>query len=79
MTAVTNTTSEANEMFEGMAPMFGLSPEQARTIPMVLAGTISDVCDQLHRYRELYGTSYWVIHEGEVAAMAPVVAKLTDT
>ena len=79
MTAVTNTTSEANEMFEGMAPMFGLSPEQARTIPMVLAGTISDVCDQLHRYRELYGTSYWVIHEGEVDAMAPVVAKLTDT
>ena len=79
MTAVTNTTSEAYEMFEGMAPMFGLSPEQARTIPMVLAGTISDVCDQLHRYRELYGTSYWVIHEGEVDAMAPVVAKMTDT
>ena len=79
MTAVTNTTSEADEMFEGMAPMFGLSPEQARTIPMVLAGTISDVCDQLHRYRELYGTSYWVIHEGEVDAMAPVVAKMTDT
>ena len=79
MTAVTNTTSEADQMFEGMAPMFGLSPEQARTIPMVLAGTISDVCDQLHRYRELYGTSYWVIHEGEVDAMAPVVAKMTDT
>ncbi|MED5292991.1 MAG: TIGR03621 family F420-dependent LLM class oxidoreductase [Actinomycetota bacterium] len=78
MTTVTNTTSEANEMFEGMAPMFGLSPEQARTIPMVLAGTINDVCDQLHRYRELYGTSYWVIHEGEVDAMAPVVAKMTD-
>ena len=79
MTAVTNTTSDADQMFEGMAPMFGLSPEQARTIPMVLAGTISDVCDQLHRYRELYGTSYWVIHEGEIDAMAPVVAKMTDT
>ena len=78
MTAVTNTTSEADQMFDGMAPMFGLSPEQARTIPMVLAGTISDVCDQLHRYRELYGTSYWVIHEGEIDAMAPVVAKMTD-
>ena len=79
ITAVTNTTSEADQMFEGMAPMFGLSPEQARTIPMVLAVTISDVCDQLHQYRELYGTSYWVIHEGEVDAMAPVVAKMTDT
>ena len=78
MTAVTNTTSEADQMYDGMAPMFGLSPEQARTIPMVLAGTISDVCDQLHRYRELYGTSYWVIHEGETDAMAPVIAKMTD-
>ena len=78
MTAVTNTTSEADQMFDGMAPMFGLSPEQARTIPLVLAGTISDVCDQLHRYRELYGTSYWVSHEGEIDAMAPVVAKMTD-
>ena len=79
MTAVTKTTSEADQMFEGMAPMFGLSPEQARTIPMVLAGTIDDVCDQLHRYRELYGTSYWVVHDGEVDAMAPVVAKMNDT
>jgi hypothetical protein len=76
MTAVTNTTSEADEMFEGMAPMFGLTPEQARTIPMVLAGTVEDVCDQLHRYREMYGTSYWVIHDGEIDAMAPVVERM---
>ena len=64
-------------MFEGMAPMFGLSPDQARTIPMVLAGTVNDVCDQLHHHRELYGASYWVIHEGEVDAMAPIVAKMS--
>ncbi|HBP13587.1 MAG TPA: hypothetical protein DD457_00170, partial [Gammaproteobacteria bacterium] len=78
-TAVTKTTGEADEMFEGMAPMFGLTVDQARTIPMVLAGTVEDVCDQLHRYRELYGTSYWVIHEGEVEAMAPVVAQVAGT
>ena len=76
MTAVTNTTSEADEMFEGMAPMFGITPEQARTIPMVLAGTVEDICDQLHRHRELYGTSYWVIHDGEIDAMAPVVERM---
>ncbi|MBQ30836.1 MAG: luciferase [Acidimicrobiaceae bacterium] len=79
MTAVTATTAEADEMIEGMAPMFGLSPDQARTIPMVLAGTVNDVCEQLHHHRELYGTSYWVIHEGEVDAMAPVVAKMSGT
>ena len=79
MTAVTATTAEADEMIEGMAPMCGLSPDQARTIPMVLAGTVNDVCEQLHHHRELYGTSYWVIHEGEVDAMAPVVAKMSGT
>ena len=79
MTAVTATTAEADEMIKGMAPMFGLSPDQARTIPMVLAGTVNDVCEQLHHHRELYGTSYWVIHEGEVDAMAPVVAKMSGT
>ena len=77
MAAVTDSTSQADEMFEGMAPMFGLSPDQARTIPMVLAGTVNDVCDQLHHHRELYGASYWVIHEGEVDAMAPIVAKMS--
>ena len=76
---VTSSTSEADEMFEGMAPMFGLSAEQARTIPMVLAGTVSDVCEQLLNYRELYGANYWVIHENEFEAMAPVVARMTGT
>ena len=54
MTAVTSSTSEAEEMFNGMAPMFGLTPEQAKTIPMVLAGTVNDVCEQLERYRDQY-------------------------
>ena len=76
---VTSSTSEADEMFEGMAPMFGLSAEQARTIPMVLAGTVNDVCEQLLNYRDLYGANYWVIHENEFEAMAPVVARMTGT
>ena len=76
---VTSSTSEADEMFEGMAPMFGLSAEQARTIPMVLAGTVNDVCEQLLNYRDLYGANYWVIHENEFEAMAPVVARMAGT
>ena len=79
MTAVTSSTSEAEEMFNGMAPMFGLTAEQAKTIPMVLAGTVNDVCEQLERYRDQYGTSYWVIHDGEIETMAPVVAKLAGS
>ena len=79
MTAVTSSTSEAEEMFNGMAPMFGLTPEQAKTIPMVLAGTVNDVCEQLSATNDQYGTSYWVIHDGEIETMAPVVAKLAGS
>jgi probable F420-dependent oxidoreductase len=72
-------SDDAHTLFEQMAPGFGLTPEQARSIPMVLAGTVEEICDQLAHHREVYGTSYIVIHDGEIDAMAPVVARLAGT
>lgn len=72
-------TEGADELFEQMAPGFGLTAEQAKTVPMVLAGTENDICEQLHHHRETYGTSYIVIHDGEIDAMAPIVARLAGT
>lgn len=72
-------TDDADSLFEQMAPGFGVTPEQAKTIPMVLAGTVEQICEQLHHHREAYGTSYIVIHDGEIDAMAPVVARLAGT
>jgi probable F420-dependent oxidoreductase len=70
---------QVDELFETMAPGFGVTAEEAKTIPMVLAGSINSICEQLHHHREVYGTSYFVIHDSEIDAMAPVVARLART
>jgi len=48
-------------------------------VPIGIAGTVDEICEQLQQRRERWGFSYVVIHEGEVDAFAPVVARLTGT
>jgi probable F420-dependent oxidoreductase len=76
---VTATAAEADHLFDAMAGGFGLSPAEAREVPLVLAGTVEQVCDQLLQRRARFGVSYVVIHEGEIDAFAPVVARLAGT
>ena len=59
---------------EEMAPMFGLSPGEALAMPIVLVGTVDQICDDLIARREMFGFSYIVVHDME--AFAPVVACL---
>ena len=70
---------DPQSMFELIAPQFGLDPAQVGGIPMVLAGPVDAICDQLVERRERYGFSYISIHAHEVDAMAPVVARLAGT
>ncbi|MFT7649906.1 MAG: putative F420-dependent oxidoreductase [Candidatus Poriferisodalaceae bacterium] len=79
LTFLVMVTDGAQDLFESMAPGFGVSAEDAKTIPMVLVGTEDAICEQLHHHRETYGTSYIVIHDGEVEAMAPIVARLAGS
>jgi alkanesulfonate monooxygenase SsuD/methylene tetrahydromethanopterin reductase-like flavin-dependent oxidoreductase (luciferase family) len=79
LTFLVMVTEGADELFETMAPGFGVTAEEAKTVPMVLVGTEAAICEQLIHHREVYGTSYIVIHEGEIDAMAPVVARLAGT
>lgn len=76
---VTATSAEAGHLFDSLAGGFGLTPDEAREVPLVLAGTVEDLCEQLQRRRELYGINYVVVHEGEIGTFAPVVARLAGT
>ncbi len=76
---VTATVAQADELFEVMAGGFGLTAAEARTVPLVLAGPVEAICEQLLHHREAYATSYIVIHEGEVDAFAPVLERLVGT
>jgi probable F420-dependent oxidoreductase len=64
------------EVLSNMAPLFGLTPEQAGEVPLVLVGTVNQLCETLQARREEYGFNYWVVHEVDVAAFAPVVERL---
>ena len=62
---------------EGVAPLFGITAAEALAMPIVLAGTVEQVCDDLIERRETYGFSYIVLHDMD--AFAPVVARLAGT
>ena len=65
------------EALDRAANMFGLAPEVLADVPLGIAGTVDEICEQLHQRRERWGFSYIVIHEGEMDAFAPVVQRLT--
>jgi probable F420-dependent oxidoreductase len=63
-----------DEVYAGVAPLFGLTPDEAARMPIVLVGTVEQICDDLIARREEFGFSYVVVHDLE--GFAPVVEKL---
>jgi probable F420-dependent oxidoreductase len=72
-------TDDAASVAGGMAQVFGVSPEEALQVPVILAGTVDAICDELQRRREVWGISYIVLDKGSWRAMAPVVQRLAGT
>jgi probable F420-dependent oxidoreductase len=60
-----------------MAPRFGVTAEQALEVPIVLVGSVDQICDTLERRRAELGFSYWSVPGDALHAFAPVVARLT--
>ena len=67
------------EIAEAMAPAFGLTADEALEVPLVLAGTVDQLCDTLVQRRERYGFSYWSVPDEAMVAFAPVVERLAGT
>jgi probable F420-dependent oxidoreductase len=65
-----------DDALANLAALFGVTADQAGEIPMALVGTVDQICDTLLRRREKLGATYWVVHEAEIEAFAPVVARL---
>lgn len=62
-----------------LAPLFGVSVDDASEVPLALVGTVDEITETLERRREEYGFSNVVIHEGEMDAFAPVVERLAGS
>ena len=59
------------------ATAFSVDAEAVSKLPIVLVGSVEQLIDQLETSRERYGFSYWVIHQKEFEAFAPVVEALS--
>lgn len=77
LTFVVQVGPDRSEALQNLAPMFGLSPEDAADVPIALVGTVDQICETLEERRERWGFTYWVVHEAEMEALAPVVQRMT--
>jgi probable F420-dependent oxidoreductase len=77
LTQIERVVDNRDEVYAGVAPLFGLTVEQAKQMPIVLVGTVDEICADLVERRERFGFSYIVVHD--IDALAPVVARLAGT
>lgn len=76
LTFVVQVVPNAAELIDQMAPGFGMTPEQAAESPAALIGSVDELVETLERRRRRWSMNYWVVHEGDMDAFAPVVARL---
>jgi hypothetical protein len=79
LTFMVQFTDDSQAAYEQLAPLFGLTTDEARDVPLALAGTVDEIVESLLRRREEYGFSYVVVHEPEMEQFAAVVSKLAGT
>ena len=69
-------TDNPQALADQIASVFGVDPALVLDLPVVLAGTVDSVCDQLVERRERWGFSNFVFHEAAIDTLAPVVERM---
>jgi hypothetical protein len=62
-----------------MAGAFGVTVDEALETPVVLAGTLEQMIDDLHARRDRWQMSYVVVGVDVIEQFAPAVGKLAGT
>jgi probable F420-dependent oxidoreductase len=78
-TASVQVVDNGAEMTAQMARLFSMSEEELAESPLVLIGSIGEIIETLERRRDEYGFTNICVHEAELEAFAPVVAKLAGS
>ena len=55
----------------------GVPVERVLEMPSVFIGNVAEIADQMRARRDRFGFSYYVVGDADLAAFAPVVARLT--
>lgn len=69
-------TDEREAVATEMAPLLGISTEDALSSPHALVGNVAQVADEVQRWRDRWGISYVSIDAGAIEDFAPVVEAL---
>ncbi len=69
-------TDDRHAAADRLAAGLGVNGEDVLESPHLLIGTIDEMVETLERRREVFGISYYVVVEGNMEKLAPVVARL---
>jgi len=76
---LTMVSDDRDSVLEGMAPMFGLTPEDLAQHPHTLVGSTEQIAETLIERRERFGIAYVTVGVDVLEAFAPVVERLAGT
>jgi probable F420-dependent oxidoreductase len=71
-------TTDTTVLRDRLAKRFGVEADEVLQSPVVLAGSVDEIVEQLHRRRERWGYSYITLQSDQAHAFAPVVAQLAS-
>lgn len=73
---LTMITDDRDKVAAEMAPLLGITPEEALTSPHALVGSVDQCVDQVKRWRDRWGISFVSVNGNDMEAFAPVVEAL---
>jgi alkanesulfonate monooxygenase SsuD/methylene tetrahydromethanopterin reductase-like flavin-dependent oxidoreductase (luciferase family) len=73
---ITNDSADAAERVASQAP--GLTPEDVRSAPYALIGSVDEIIGQLLEHRDRWGFTSYVVREAGVDPVATVIARLAQ-
>jgi probable F420-dependent oxidoreductase len=77
--SVGRVTNDIASFGQRLSAAFGAPAAEVLESPLVLAGSIDEIVDQLERRRQRWGYSYFVIPQRATDDFAPIVSRLTGT
>lgn len=76
LTMTFEVTDDRDGLLAGMAALFGVDPAEIRDVPMVLAGTVDQICETLEERRDRWGFNYPVFQGFDFDAMEAITSRL---
>lgn len=76
---VAHVTEERGAAERLLSERFELPPAQAARVPHGWVGSIDKIADDLRKWRERWGISYWIVQDESADELAPLIAELAGT